>query len=167
MPAPNVAVCLTLLAALLTVTRAEAQTLLNSGSPFVNVTVGADWDDVRSESTRASGATWRAGLAFGVDWGRSGIEIGVSLPQSHVRTHGPHRYQYAGPTFLWHQQGHFYESSSTVRRRSPDVSVLYRANIPVNRHVTFTWLAGAGYVYRREQVTSVTAEFCRTASAWR
>jgi hypothetical protein len=45
-----------------------------------------------------------------------------------------------------------------VRRRSIDVTILYRASMPVNRHVTFTWLAGGGYVYRPGEFTSVTKE---------
>ena len=35
---------------------------------------------------------------------------------------------------------------------------MHRANVPVNRRVTFTWLVGGGFVYRPEQSTSVTKE---------
>ena len=137
---------------------AEAQTLSNTRRTFVDVTLGPDWDDAYSDSTRVPGATWRSGFAFGFDWGKSGIEFDVGLPQWHVKNLGPHQYQYVGPSFGWERQGHFYESSSTVRRRSIDVTVLRRANVPVNRRVTFSWLAGGGYVYRPEQATSVTKE---------
>jgi hypothetical protein len=70
----------------------------------------------------------------------------------------PQRYQYAGRSFQWEQQGHYYEWSSTARRRSIDVTGLYRAHVPVNRHVTFSWLVGGGFVYRPEQDTVVTKE---------
>jgi hypothetical protein len=122
------------------------------------VTLGPDWDDAYSASTRIPGATWRYGFAFGFDWGRSGVQVDVGVPQWHVKHLGPQRYLYAGPSFGWQQQGHFYESSSTVRRRSIDVTALYRGNVPVNRHFTFSWLAGGGYVYRPEQYTGVTKE---------
>jgi hypothetical protein len=137
---------------------ADAQTFSTARRTFVDVTIGPDWDDAYSASTRAPGATWRFGFAFGFDWGRSGLECDVGVPQWHVKHLGPQRYQYAGPSFGWERQGHVYESSSTVRRRSIDVTVLYRANVPFNRHVTFSWLAGGGYVYRPEQFTGVTKE---------
>jgi hypothetical protein len=135
---------------------ADAQTL--SGGAFVDVPLGPVWDDAYTDSTRVPGATWESGLAFGFDWGRSGVEFDVGVPQWHVKNLGPQRYQYVGPSFGWEQQGHFYESSSTERRRSIDVTVLHRSSVPVNRHVTFTWLVGGGFVYRPEQFTSVTKE---------
>ena len=142
----------------LVVAPAEAQTLPNTRRTFVAVTLGPDWDDAYSDSTRVSGATWGSGFALGFDWRRSGVEFDVGLPQWHVKNQGPHQYQYVGPSSGWERQGHFYEWSSTVRRRSIDVTVLFRANVPVNRRVTFTWLAGGGYVYRPEQGTTVTTE---------
>jgi hypothetical protein len=137
---------------------ADAQTLSNTRRAFVDVPLGPDWDDAYSEITRAPGATWGSGLAFGFDSGRSGVEFDVGVPQWHVKNGAPSRYQYVGPSFGYEQQGHFYESSSTVRRRSIDVMVLRRASVPVNRHTTFTWLVGGGFVYRPEQFTSVTKE---------
>jgi hypothetical protein len=137
---------------------ADAQPLSNTRRAFVDVPLGPDWDDAYSHSTRVPGATWRTGLAFGLDWGRSGVEIGVGVPQWHVKNPSPQRYQYVGQTFRWQQQGHYYESSSTARRRSIDVTAMYRASMPVNRRVTFTWLVGGGYVYRPEQFTTVTKE---------
>ena len=137
---------------------ADAQTISSSRRTFVDVTLGPDWDDAYSSSTRVPGATWRYGFAFGFDWGRSGIELDVGVPQWHVKHLGPQRYVYGGPSFGWQQQGHFYEWSSTVRRRSSDVTVFYRRNMPVNGRVTFSWLAGAGHVSRPEQYTGVTNE---------
>ena len=137
---------------------ADAQTVSNASRAFVDVSLGPDWDDARNDITRVPGATWGSGLAFGFDSGRSGVEFDVGVPQWHVANLGPHRYQYVGPSFGWSQQGHVYEWSSTKRRRSIDVTVLHRANVPVNRHVTFSWLVGGGFVYRPEQVTSVTNE---------
>jgi len=126
--------------------------------------IGNDQDGVRqmkatySEITRVPGATRGSGIAGGFDSGRSGVEFEVGVPQWHVKNGAPSRYQYAGPSFGYEQQGHFYESSSTVRRRSIDVTVLRRASVPVNRHTTFTWLVGGGLVYRPEQFTRVTKE---------
>src|SRR2546421_1386558 len=93
-----------------------ASTNLRRG--FVDMRLGPDWDDAYSESTRVPGATWGSGLAFGFDSGRSGVEFDVGVPQWHVKNRAPSRYQYVGPSFGYEQQGHFYESSSTVRRRS-------------------------------------------------
>jgi hypothetical protein len=135
---------------------AGAQTLSNTGRAFVDVPIGPVWDD--AYSNRVPGATWGSGLAFGFDWERSGVEFDVGVPQWHVKNLGPQRYQYVGPSSGLDQQGHFYESSSTERSRSIDVTVLHRSSVPVNRHVTFTWLVGGGFVYRPEQFTSVTKE---------
>jgi len=137
---------------------ADAQTPSATPRTFVDVQLGPDWDDVYSDSARVRGATLRTGLGFGLDWGRSGFEIDVGVPQWHVKNHAPQRYLYAGQTFRWQQQGHSYESSSTARHRSIDVTGLYRAHLPINRRITFSWLVGGGYVYRPEQFTSVTKE---------
>jgi hypothetical protein len=137
---------------------ASAQTSSNPRRTFVDVPVAPDWDDAYSGSTRVPGATWGSGFAFGFDSGRSGVEFDVGVPRWHVKDRAPQRFQYVGPSRQWEQQGHFYESSSTVRRRSIDVTVLHRANVPVNRHITFSWLVGGGFVYRPEQFISVTKE---------
>ena len=127
---------------------AAGQTSSSPRRTFVDVTLAPDWDDYYSGSARIPGATWRAGIALGLDWGRSGVEIDVSVPEWHIQ----HQ------SFGWQQQGHSYEHSATVRHRSIDVTALYRGNLPLNRRVTFTWLAGGGYVHRPAQVTSVTNE---------
>jgi hypothetical protein len=137
---------------------AQAQTLWNAPRSFVDVSLGPVWDDAYSDSTRVPGATWGSGLAFGFDSGRSGVEFDLGVSQWHAKNLATQRYQYVGPSFGWERQGHFYESSSTVRRRSIDVTVLHRANVPVNRQVTFSWLVGGGFVYRPEQSASVTNE---------
>jgi len=137
---------------------AGAQTLSNTRGAFVDVLFAPNWDDAYSDSIRVPGATWGSGLAFGFDAGKSGVELGVSVPQWHVKNRAPERYRYAGQTYQWQQQGHSYEWSSTTRRRSIDVTVMYRGNVPVTRHVTFSWLAGPGYVYRPDQYTVVTKE---------
>lgn len=137
---------------------ADAQTLSNARRTFIDVPFAADWDDAYSDSTRVPGATWGSGLAFGLDWGRSGVEVDVGMPQWHVKHRAPERYGYAGPSVGWERQGHVYEWSATTRRRSVDVTVLYRGNVPVNRRVTFTWLAGGGFVVRPDRYSVVTNE---------
>ena len=99
----------------------SAQTASNSRGAFVDLPVGPDWDDAYSESTRVRGATLESGFAFGFDSRRSGVEFDVGVPRWHVKNHAPHRFQYVGRSSGYEQQGHFYESSSTVRRRSIDV----------------------------------------------
>ena len=136
----------------------HAQTAPNPRRAFVDVHLGPNWDDAAYDSTFVPGATVGSGFAFGFDSGSSGIEIDVGLPQWHVMNRAPERYHYGGASYGYHQQGHFYEWSSTRRRRSIDVTALYRANLPLSRHVTFTWLAGAGYVFRPEHVIRVTKE---------
>jgi hypothetical protein len=135
---------------------AGGQTLSHPSRAFVDVLFAPNWDDMHSH--RVSGATWASGLVVGLDAGRSGVELGVSVPQWHVQNRMPERYRYAGQSFGWQQQNHSYEWSSTTRRRSVDVTVLYRFNLPVNRHLTVSWLAGGGYVYRPDQYTVVTKE---------
>jgi hypothetical protein len=135
----------------------HAQTVSNTSRAFVDVALGPNWDDARNDLARAPGATWASGLAFGFDSARSGVEFNVGVPQWHVKNRAE-RYRYVGQSFGYTQQGHLYEESSTTRRRSIDVTVLYRANVPVNRLVTFTWLVGGGLVYRPEQYTSVTKQ---------
>src|SRR5205823_96129 len=105
--------------------RADAQTSPDVRERFVDVSLGPDWDDAHSFSTRVPGATWRSGFAFGVDRERSGVEVDVSVPQWHVQNQPPLRYRYAGTTVGWEQQGHSYEWSATVRRRSTDATLLY------------------------------------------
>lgn len=137
---------------------AHAQTVASPRRTFVDVSFGPDWDDAYSASTRVPGATWGSGFAFGFDSGKWGAEIDVGVPQWHVKDLPLQRYQYVGPTFGWQQQGRFYESSSTVRRRSIDVTALLRRNVPVNPHLTFAWLVGGSYVFRPEHFVSVTKE---------
>ncbi len=137
---------------------AHAQTVSNPRRTFVDVSFGPDWDDAYSASTRVPGATWGSGFAFGLDSGKWGAEIDVGVPQWHVKDLPLQRYQYVGSSFGWHQQGHFYESSSTVRRRSIDVTALLRANVPVSQRLTFTWLVGGGYVFRPAHFVGVTME---------
>lgn len=139
---------------------ARAQTPPPATRAFVDVLVAPTWDDTRND--RTPGATWASGLVVGLDAGRSGLELGVSVPQWHVQTRAPERYRYAGVSFGWQQQGHSYEWSSTTRRRSVDVTAMYRFNVPVNRRVAVTWLAGVGYVYRPERSTTVTREVLPT-----
>jgi hypothetical protein len=148
---------ITLIVVWLAAAPAGAQTL-PAARTFVDLTVGPDWDDAHNSGTRIEGATGRAGIAVGHDWGRSGLEIDVSVAQWHVGHLGPYRYRYGGPTTGWQRQGHFYESSTTVRHRSIDVMAFYRGNLPLNRHITFSWAAGGGYVYRPAEVRGVTTE---------
>ena len=112
-----------------------------------------NWDDAR----RAPGAAWGSDSRSGsIQGGQRRIRRGCAAVA--CEEPGSARYHYLGPSFGWEQQGHFYESSWTERRRSIDVTVLHRANVPINRHVTFSWLVGGGFVYRPEQFDSVTKE---------
>ena len=138
------------------VTPAAAQAPSNATRTFVDVTLGPDWDDTRS--IRVPGATWRAGLAIGFDRGSSGFELGVGVPQWHVEHRGPRQYQFVGRSSGWQRQGHTYESSTTVRHRSIDVTLMFRVNRAVNRHFALTWLVGGGYVYRPKQESGVENE---------
>ena len=123
---------------------------------FIDVALGPNWDDARNYGV--PGATWGSGIAFGFDSGRDGAEFDVHVPQWHVRNYMLWRYQYMGRSFGYEQQGHFYESAETTRRRSIDFVALYRSNMPVNRHVTVTGLVGGGFIYRPEHYTRVTTE---------
>jgi hypothetical protein len=124
---------------------------------FVDAFISPDWDDAANRTTSVPGATSRWGLAFGHDAGKSGFEFGVGVPQWHsqVRTY---LYGYGGASYGYLQQFHDYKQLQTVRRRSVDVTALYRANLPVNRFFTFTWVVGLGFVSRPEQVIDVTNE---------
>ncbi len=135
---------------------AEAQTLSGPRRVFVDVIQYPDWDDTHRE--KVPGATWGTALAFGVDGAKSGVEFDVGLPRWHVKNLGPYVSEYNGPSFEYEQHGHVYESFSTERRRSVDLMVLHRSNIRVNRRITLTWLAGAGYVYRPVQDAGTTKE---------
>ena len=135
-----------------------AQTPSETPRTFVDGSFGPDWDDSYSRSARVPGATWASGLAWGFDIGARGLELDIAVPQWHEKHFPLQRYLYAGPTFGWQQQNHSYESSATVRRRSIDVTALFRANRSISRRVTFTWLVGGGYVFRPEQFTGVTKE---------
>lgn len=137
---------------------AGAQTLSHPQRTFVDVSAGPDWDDLYDASRRAPGATLRSGVAFGFDWGRSGVEVNVSVPQWHVRDYEVQSYRYSGPSFGWQQQNRFYELAQTARRRSIDVTALYRANSALTPRITFSWLAGGGYLYRPQEFTYVTTE---------
>ena len=139
----------------LVVTPAHPQT--PSKTPrFIDLALGADWDDARTNGV--PGATLASGLALGFDWGTSGVELDVGVPLWHVNTRTYPPYQYAGPSYEGQQHDHSYVNSTTVRRRSIDVTVLHRTNVPINRQVTVTGLFGGGKVFRPEQFTSVTKE---------
>ena len=103
---PNFGPLIVVIAVCLVGAPADAQTLSNTGRAFVDVPLGPVWDDAYSDSTRVPGATWGSGLAFGFDWGRSGVEFDVGVPQWHVKNFAPRRYHYGGPSFGWEQQGH-------------------------------------------------------------
>jgi hypothetical protein len=122
---------------------------------FVEVRLGQDRDDTRPDYA-ISGTTRRIGGAVGFDWGRSGVELGVTVPEWHAIVH-ERTALYVGPSGL-QQQGHVYESIETERRRSIDVTVMYRLNVPIHRRATFTWLAGVGQVYRPNHTSSTLNE---------
>src|SRR4051812_12887718 len=92
---------------------ANAQIASESPHRFVDLTIGADWDDAHNDSVRAPGATWASGFSLGIDSKKSGVEIDVTVPQWHVKSSAPQRYQYVGPSAGYTQHGHFYEASST------------------------------------------------------
>jgi hypothetical protein len=155
---PNIQRLIAIVVVCLAAAPAYAQTPPAAPRTFVDVSFGSDWDDSYSRSSRAPGATLATGAAFGLDFGTSGIEVDVSMPQWHEKSFPLQRYRYAGPTFGWQQQNHSYESSSALRRRSVDVMVFYRGSRPINPRFTFTWAAGGGYVFRPEESTGVTRE---------
>jgi hypothetical protein len=134
-----------------------AQSASTGRGAFVDVPLGPDWDDARDDYTRAPGATWGSGVAFGFDSGKSGIEFDVGVPQWHVR-HTLYRYQYAGADYGYALHGHFYEESQIERRRSIDATAMRRASLTINRRAAFTWLVGGGFVYRPDEVTTLTRE---------
>jgi hypothetical protein len=127
----------------------------HSLAPFVDLRLGPDVDDVKA--FKMSGATRRVGVALGVDWGRSGVEFDIAVPGWHTDVTGTTEV-YTGPSNFYQTRGHVYESSDTVRRRSVDISLLYRFNIPVHRRVTCTWLLGAAQAYRPEHETRTLTE---------
>lgn len=137
---------------------APAASLMAQPHPFgafVDLRVGPDVDDMRA--FRISGTTRRVGVALGLDWGRSGIELDVAVPEWHTKVSGDTSV-YVGPSGLSQTKGHVYESSATVRRRAIDVSVLYRLNMPVHPRLTCTWLVGAAQVYRPARESSTLNE---------
>jgi len=126
----------------------HAQTATGLKGPFVDVRVGSDHDDTRPRYA-ISGVTRRTGISFGYDWGRSGVELDVTVPEWHTAAYRS-TYVFAGPSNALEQHGHTYESIDTVRRRSTDVILLYRVNVPLHQRVALTWLVGCGQVYRPE-----------------
>jgi hypothetical protein len=129
----------------------------NPAGAFVDAFVSPDWDDAANSITHVPGATPRFGLAFGFDMGKSGFAFGIGVPRWHteVRTYP---YQYVGPSDGHFQQFQNYRLLQTVRRRSVDVTALYRAKRPISRLFTFTWVVGLGFVSRPEQVIDLTNE---------
>jgi len=115
---------------------------------FVDLRLGGDRDDTRPDYA-ISGTTRRIGVALGYDWGRSGLELDVAVPEWHTAVYGS-TFVFAGTSGALEKQGHTYESIQTVRRRAIDVTVLYRLNVPLNRRITLTGLLGGGQVYRPE-----------------
>jgi hypothetical protein len=137
---------------------ANAQGRAKRDGVFMDAQVGPDWDDLYYGST--PGATRRFGFGAGLDWESSGIEFNFSVPEWHATTEVD-RFHYVGPSVAYEQQGHFYESSTSIRRRSIDVALLYRRNVNFSRHATFTWLVGGAHVSRPEEVRIVTREVVR------
>ena len=132
----------------------QAQGLLKP-SAFIDVPFWPDWDDARTAGV--PGATWGSGFAIGRDSGRSGIELDIGVPAWHVEERTD-RYKFAGTSYGYLQTNHSYESSSTTRRRSIDVTLLHRTRVPVNRYVTVTGLVGGAFVYRPEENSVTTKE---------
>lgn len=135
----------------------RAQPAAASGATFIDGFAAAVRDDARDPNTHVDGAVLGLGTALGVDFGKSGLEIDVQVPQWHTRTEVA-RYQYVGPSHGYEQQGHFYESTYTERRRSIDVALLYRHSTAIDRHFAFTWLVGGAYVYRPDDSTTTTRD---------
>jgi len=123
---------------------------------FAELRMGQDRDDTRPYYA-ISGTTRRIGGALGYDWGRSGLELDVAVPEWHTKVYTS-TYRFAGSSNAIEKQGHLYESIQTVRRRSIDVTLLYRVNIPLHRRATMTWGIGGGQVYRPEHESPVLNE---------
>jgi hypothetical protein len=123
---------------------------------FAEARIGPDHDDTRYDYAIA-GSTRRFGGAVGYDWGRSGIELDVAVPEWHRAVH-ENSYIFIGPSDALQQNGHRYESRDTRRRRSIDVSLLYRLNFPFSPRITGTWAIGVGQVYRPEHSNNTLSD---------
>jgi hypothetical protein len=146
-----------LIACYLVAATASAQTLSDTRRAFIDLHLGPNSDDTRSDETSLPGVTWGSGGAIGADLPKWGLEFDVGVPQWHVQ-HRTHRYQFVGASHDYEQQFQFYEDASTERHRSIELMVLRRKNVPLNRWATFTWLFGGGYALRPNEVTTVTRE---------
>lgn len=147
-----------ILASMIWVGPAHAQTTPPGPRVFVAPHVGPKWDDVYSQSRRTTTPVVEGGVSLGIDWASAGVEVDVSMSEWHVQRHPTQRFRYGGQTSGYLQKDHFYESASTVRRRSPEVSILFRKNRRINDTVTVTWLVGGAYAYRPEDYVAVTSE---------
>jgi hypothetical protein len=146
------------LASVICVETAEAQTTPVGRRVFVASHIGPKWDDLRSESHRTQRAVVEGGVSIGVEWPTAGIEVDLSVSEWHVKRNEPQRFRWAGKTSGFLQHDHLYESVSTQRRRSPEVSILFRKNERAHGAVTVTWLVGGAFAYRPEEALGITSE---------
>ena len=124
-------------------------------TPFAGVTAGAAYDD---SYHRIPGVVRSTGFSFGVMNDRRGVQIEYDISGWYSHDSVPDRYQYVGTTFDYLQHGHFYQDSSSTRRRSASTIGLYALRMWSGHAVQATFLMGGGVVSRPSQDTSVTKE---------
>lgn len=141
---------------------AQAQTPASGRQIFAAARFGPNWDDRYSASNRIPGAVLEGGVSFGIESASAGIEVDLSVPSAwHVQENGPHRFRYAGETSGYLQKDRFYESTSTNRRRSTELGVLYRRNFHpggAGGVLTLTGVVGGAFVFRPSESVGVTRE---------
>jgi hypothetical protein len=137
---------------------AQAQTTPSGSRVFVASHAGPKWDDRYSASDRAAKPVFEGGVSIGIDSPTAGVEVNLSVSQWHVRRREPQRFRYGGQTSGYLQKDHVYESQSTGRRRSPEVSVLFRKHRQASDVVTMTWLVGGAFAYRPSESVGITRE---------
>jgi hypothetical protein len=146
------------LTAMMWVGPAQAQTAPAGTRVFVASHAGPKWDDLYSESRRLKTPVAEGGVTIGIESATSGVELDLSVSEWHNARREPSRFRYGGESSGYLLKDHFYEHSSTTRRRSPQVSLLFRRNRPVNDTVTVAWLVGGGYAYRPSESVGITRE---------
>jgi hypothetical protein len=146
-----------IVASMIWVGPAHAQATPPGPHTFLAAHVGPKWDDLYSDS-RIKKPVVEGGLSLGMDWASAGVEVDVGMSQWHVRQSPPQRFRYGGTTSGYMQKDHTYESLSTDRRRSPQVSLLFRKHRAVSDTVTVTGLIGGAFAYRPSNYSYILNE---------
>ena len=145
-------------AVFLVVAPAHAQSASNTRT-FIDLSLGADWDDARRSSTRAPGTTLAPGVAFGFDGGVRRRSRCHCASVAREDAHGP--LLSGGPLSLRPAATRpLVCGLSDGATPVGDVIVLYRSNVPINRQVTVTGSLGAGRVFRPESSPESQTSCC-------